>query len=144
MGLRFEANFNTMAGLAPFPPNDADVLQRWLRVHEWRVDTGYTGNLLAVLLNAEPTVPVPATIDYGWMRVRALLDPNARTWETKFEVKLNGVVMSGKWSGCRLVVLPTGSGIPFTAGQGLLTQALGGTTGVTRWWSCYIIDSEVA
>jgi hypothetical protein len=144
MGLRFEANYNYMAGLAPFPPNDADPLQRWFRVHEWRVDTGYTGNLLAVLLNAEPAIPVPATLDYGWMRVRALLDANARTWATKFEVKINGVTMAGHWHTPRMVVLPTGSGIPFTAAQGLMTQALGGTTAVNRWWSCYVIDSQVA
>lgn len=144
MGLRFETNFNTIAGLAPFPPADADPLQRWFRVHEWRVDTGYVSNLLAVLLNVEPTVPVPATVDYGWMRVLALLDPDARAWTTKFEVHMQGVVMTGKWSGSRLVVLPMGSGIPFSAAQGLMTQALGGSTTVYRWWSCYVMDSTLA
>lgn len=144
MGLRFESNFQYLAGLAPFPPDDNNPLQRWFRVHEWNVDDGFTGNLLMIMLNAEPMVPVPVTLDYGWMRVRGMLDTTSKQWTTKFEVKINGAAMTAKQFTPRLVIIPMGSGITLTAGQGLMTQALGGTTGANRWWSCYVINASAA
>jgi len=143
MGLRFESNFNTIAGIAPFLPDD-DPLSRWIRVHEWSVDDGFTGTLLAVMLNAEPLVPTPATVNYGWMRVRAMLDVSSKNWVTKYESKINGAAMTAKQFTPRLVILPCGSGITLTAGQGLMTQALGGTTASNRWWSCYVIKADAA
>ncbi len=144
MGLRFESNYIYIAGLAPFPPNNADPLQRWFRVHEWNVDEGFTGNLLMVMLNVEPTIPVPVTLDYGWMRVAAMLDTSSKRWVTKFETKMNGAAMTGKMFTPRLIIFPLGNGIMLSAGQGLLTQGLGGTTAVNRWWSCYVINAASA
>lgn len=144
MGLRFESNFQYLAGLAPYLPVDTNPLTRWFRVHEWNVDEGFTGNLLMIMLNAEPLVPTPVTLDYGWMRLRAMLDTSSKQWTTKFEIKIQGAAMTAKQFTPRLVILPTGSGIPFTAGQGLMTQALGGTTAANRWWSCYVINSGAA
>lgn len=144
MGLRFESNYIYIAGLAPFPPVDTDPLQRWFRVHEWNVDEGFTGNLLMIMLNVEPFVPVPMAIDYGWMRVQGMLDTSSKTWETKFETKFNGAAMTAKMFTPRLVIIPMGSGITLSAGQGLMTQGLGGTTGSIRWWSCYVINSAAA
>lgn len=144
MGLRFESNFIQIAGAAPYLPVETDPLTRWFRVHEWNVDDGFTGNLLMVMLNSEPTVPVPVTLDYGWMRVDAMLDTSSKNWVTKFEVKINGAVMTAKQFTPRLIIIPCGGGILFSAGQGLMTRALGGTTATNRWWSCYVINASAA
>lgn len=143
MGLRFESNFNTIAGIAPFLPDD-DPLSRWIRVHEWNVDDGFTGTLLMVMLNVEPLVPTPATVNYGWVRVCAMLSTTAKRWETKYETNMIGAVMTAKQFVPRLVILPCGSGITLTAGQGLMTKALGGSTTSYRWWSCYVVKADAA
>jgi len=145
MGIRFESNYNRIAGIAPFPNIDnSSPPPRWLRVHEWMVDHGFTGKLLMVLLSAEPQFPVPATVDYGWMRVAAALDSDSIRWTTRFEVKVTGAAMTAKMFTPRLTIIPTGSGITLTAGQGLQTSALAGTVAQTRWWSCFVIDAGVA
>jgi len=144
VGLRFEGNFQQIGGVAPYLPDDGDPLTRWFRVHEWTVDPGYQANVLMLMLNVEPTLATPATANYGWMRVKALLDPTASQWATKWEINMRGAAMTARQTVPRLIILPCGSGIPFTAGQGLLTQALGGTTTVYRWWSCYVMDSQAA
>jgi len=144
MGVRFESNYQRIAGVNPVLPVDTDPLTRWIRVHEWQVDTGYTGRLLNVMLNVEPQFPVPVTVNYGWMRVSASLVPTAIKWETKFQVQMIGAVMTAKAFTPRLIIIPIGSGITFTAGQGLLTTALPASTTGYRWWSCFVIDAQVA
>lgn len=144
MGIRFESNYQRFTGLAPYLPVDTDPLTRWMRIHEWQVDPGFTGKLLMIMLNVEPQFPTPVTINYGWMRVLALLDPTSAKWETKFELSMIGAALTSQQYTPRLTILPVGSGITFSAEQGLMTQALGGTTGVNRWWSCYVIDAQVA
>ena len=141
MGIRFESNYQRIAGVAPHLPVDTDPLTRWFRVHEWQVDSGFTGKLLMVLLNVEPQFPVPVTAHYGWMRVSALTDTTISKWETKFEIIMIGAALTAKQYTPRMVILPMGSGITFTAGQGLMTSALGGSTTAYRWWSCYVIDA---
>ena len=140
MGIRFEANYQRIAGVAPYTVADIDPLERWVRIHEWQVDTGFTGNLLMIMLNVEPQFSPPATVDYGWMRVMKMLNTS---WETAFERKMIGAVLSAKQFTPRLLILPMGSGILFTAGQGLMTKALGASTTAYRWWSCYVIDAGV-
>ena len=144
MSIRFESNYQRIAGVAPFIPVDTDPLTRWLRVHEWQVDTGFTGKLLMVMLNAEPQFPVPITANYGWMRLSVLLNPDISKWKTQFEAPVIGASLTAKQFTPRMIILPMGSGITFTAGQGLMTTALGGTVAQVRWWSCYVIDASVA
>jgi hypothetical protein len=141
MGIRFESNYNRIAGIAPLVVNDNDLLTRWFRVHEWQVDTGFQSNLLMIMLNVEPQFPIPATVDYGWMRVAATNDVNATRWVTKWESKFLGSAPTNKNFTPRLQIIPMGSGINFTAGQGLMTQAFSTTTTAYRWWSCYVIDA---
>lgn len=143
MGIRFESNYQRIAGVAPHLPVDTDPLTRWFRVHEWQVDTGFTGKLLMIMLNVEPQFPTPTTVNYGWMRVDALLDPAASKWETKWETIMIGAALTAKQFVPRLRILPIGSGITFTAGQGLATKALGASTTAYRWWSCYVIDAGI-
>jgi len=50
--------------------------------------------------------------------------------------------MTAKQFTPRLVILPIGSGITFTANQGLSTKALCASTTGYRWWSCYVIDAQ--
>ena len=144
MGIRFESNFQRIAGVTPYTVGDTDPLERWIRVHEWQVDTGYTGNVLMIMLNVEPQFAPPATVDYGWMRVMAITDTTKNIWTTVFERKMIGALLTGKQFTPRLLILPLGSGVHFTAGQGLMTKALGASTTVYRWWSCYVIDAGVA
>ncbi len=142
MGIRFESNFQRIAGIAPLVINDADPLVRWFRVHEWVVDPNYTGNLLMVMLNVEPMYPTPVTVDYGYMRVQAALDTNSFRWTTRWEEKFQGGAMTNKQYTPRLRIIPCGNGIMFAAGQGLSTIALATVTQSFRWWSCYVIDAE--
>lgn len=144
MGIRFESNYQRIAGVAPFPLINTDPLVRWLRVHEWQVDTGFTGKLLMVLLNVEPQFPVPVTVDYGWMRVSAALDPASIVWTPKWETRMFGAAMTAKQYTPRLQIIPCGTGLNFSAGQGLMTSALAGTVAQSRWWSCYVIDAGMA
>lgn len=141
MALRFETNYIRFTGAAPFPIKDSDPIQRWIRVHEWNVDVGYTATLLGLMLNVEPQFPVPTTLNYGWMRVKAMLDTSAPKWETKFECNFQGAAMTNKQFTPRLVIIPCGNGIVFTAGQGLLSQALPGVATVFRWWSAFVINT---
>jgi len=143
MGIRFEANYQRIAGIAPLIVNDNDPLTRWFRVHEWQVDPGFTGKLLMVMLNVETQFPIPPTADYGWMRVSAALDAGEVKWQTKWESRFIGAALTAKQFTPRLQIIPVGSGITFTAGQGLMTQALSSTTTAHRWWSCYVIDAGV-
>ena len=144
MGIRFESNFQRITGVTPVTYIENDPLQRWFRVHEWQVDSGFQGNLLMVMLNVEPSFPTPATIEYGMMRVSSLLDTTVNNWETKFEVKMIGGSYIGKMFTPRLIILPIGSGINFTAGQGLMTTAFAQSSSTSfRWWSCYVIDANV-
>jgi hypothetical protein len=133
-----------MTGVAPYLPVDTDPLTRWFRVHEWLVDDGYTGTIMSVMLNAEPQFPPPITASYGWMRLMALLDTTRNLWEQKWETFLLGAAMTARQTTPRLVVLSFGPGITMTAGQGLMTKALSGGATVARWWSCFVIDAEVA
>jgi hypothetical protein len=144
MSIRFESNFQRIAGVAPYTVADINPLERWFRVHEWQVDEGFTGNLLMVMLNVEPQFSPPATVNYGWMRVLAVTDTSAVKWNTVFERKMIGAVLSAKQFTPRLVIIPVGSGLLFTAGQGLMTKALCASTTSYRWWSCYVIDAEAA
>lgn len=141
MGIRFESNYQRITGVAPYLPVDANPLTRWFRVHEWQVDEGFTGKLLMVMLNVEPQFPIPITAHYGWMRISALLNPQISKWTTQFETIMIGGALSAKQYTPRMRILPMGSGITFTAGQGLMTTALGGSTTGYRWWSCYVIDA---
>ena len=142
MGIRFESNYQRIAGVSPYLPVDSNPLTRWIRVHEWQVDPGFTSNLLMVMLNVEPQFPTPVTVQYGFMRVSALLNTANPLWETKYEVMIQGGTFGAKQFTPRLVILPTGSGINFTAGQGLMTTAIPASTTVYRWWSCYVIDAN--
>jgi hypothetical protein len=144
MGIRFESNFQRLAGAGPVVVNDNDPLTRWLRVHEWQVDPGYTGKLLMIMLNVEPQFPVPGTTNYGTMRVSATLDAGETKWVTKWEHKMVGAALTAKQFTPRLAIIPIGSGITFTEGQGLMTTALPAVTNASyRWWSCYVIDAGV-
>ena len=118
MGIRFEANYQRIAGIAPVLPVDTDPLTRWIRVHEWQVDQGFTGKLLMVMLNVEPQFPVPVTAHYGWMRLSKLVNPQISKWETQFETIMIGGALTAKQYTPRMRILPMGSGITFTAGQG--------------------------
>jgi hypothetical protein len=142
MGIRFESNYQRIAGIAPLVVNNLDPLNRWFRVHEWQVDTGFTGKLLMVMLNVEPQFPIPATVDYGWMRLSAALDADSTRWTTRWEGKFLGAALSAKQFTPRLRILPMGSGITLTAGQGLQTSAFSTTVTSYRWWSCYVVDAE--
>lgn len=142
MGIRFESNYQRYTGAAPLVVNDSDPRTRWIRVHEWQVDQGFTGKLLMVMLNVEPQYPIPTTVDYGWMRLSAALDSDSLRWTTRWEGKFAGAALTGKQFTPRLRILPVGSGVMLTAGQGLMTQAFPTTTGIFRWWSCYVIDAE--
>lgn len=144
MGIRFESNYQRLAGIAPLVVNDADPMTRWFRVHEWQVDPGFTGKLLMIMLNVEPQFPIPATVDYGFMRVCAALAPGETKWIPKWETRMIGAALTAKQFTPRLQIIPMGSGITFTAGQGLMTQAFSTTTTGYRWWSCYVIDAGVA
>jgi len=93
------------------------------------------------MLNVEPQFPVPVTADYGWMRVSAALDADATRWSSRFECKMLGAALTAKMFTPRLMIIPMGSGITFTAGQGLMTTAFSTTTTGYRWWSCYVIDA---
>jgi hypothetical protein len=142
MGIRFESNFQRIAGIAPLIIDDSDPLTRWFRVHEWVVDQNYTGNLLMVMLNVEPQFPVPGTVDFGFMRVQAALDTDSFLWVTRWEEKFQGGQMTYKQYTPRLRIIPCGTGIMFAAGQGLSTIAFSTVTQNNRWWSCYVIDAE--
>ena len=144
MGIRFESNYQRFAGAAPTLLNDNDPLVRWYRIHEWQVDPGFTGKLLMVMLNVEPQFPIPGTVDYGWMRLQATLDPGETKWVTRWEGKFKGAALTGKMFTPRLTILPMGSGITLTEGQGLMTQAFATIAVSYRWWSCYVIDAGVA
>ncbi len=145
MGIRFESNFQRIAGIAPLVLADnASLPNRWFRVHEWQVDPGYTGKLLMILLNVESQFPVPGTVDYGYMRVSATLDAGETKWITKWEQPMRGAALTAKQFTPRLAIIPVGSGITFTEGQGLMTTAFSTTTTGYRWWSCYVIDAGVA
>jgi len=141
MGIRFESNYQRIAGIAPLGINDNDPLTRWFRVHEWNVDTGFASKLLMIMLNVETQFPIPGTVDYGWMRVAAALDAGALQWRTKWESRMIGAALTAKQFTPRLQIIPMGSGITFTAGQGLMTQAFSTTTTGHRWWSCYVLDA---
>ena len=144
MGIRFESNYQRNVGVAPIVYTEGNPLIRWLRIHEWQVDVGFQGNLLMVMLNVEPSFPTPVTIEYGMMRVSSLLDTTINKWETKFEVKMIGGTFGAKQFTPRLRILPVGSGINFTAGQGLMTTAFAQSSSTTfRWWSCYVIDANM-
>lgn len=142
MGIRFESNYQRIVPVTPYVINDADPLQRWVRVHEWNVDTGFTGKLLMVMYSVEPQWATPVTSDYGWVRVLALLDTVTKTYVNQWETRMQGASMTNKQATPRLVIVPTGSGITFTAGQGLMTTCLGQGSNQLRWWSCYVIDAE--
>jgi len=144
MGIRFESNYQRLAGAGPIIVNDNDPLTRWFRVHEWQVDEGFTGKLLMVMLNVEPQFPVPATTNYGSMRIMATLDTEKIKWETKWEVKMIGAALTAKQFTPRLQIIPMGAGITFEAKQGLMTTALPAVTNASmRWWSCYVIDARM-
>ena len=142
MGIRFESNYQRIAGIAPLVVDDP--MTRWFRVHEWQVDPGFTGKLLMIMLNVEPQFPIPATVDYGFMRVCATLTPSETKWIPKWEARMMGAALTAKQFTPRLQIIPMGSGITFSAGQGLMTQAFSTTTTGHRWWSCYVIDAGVA
>jgi len=78
------------------------------------------------------------------MRIAATLDAGETKWVTKWEQKMQGAVLTSKQFTPRLSIIPIGSGITFTEGQGLMTSALSSTTTGHRWWSCYVIDAGVA
>ena len=143
MGIRFESNYQRLAGAAPTLLDDNDSLVRWYRIHEWQVDPGFTGKLLMVMLNVEPQYPVPVTVDFGWMRLQATLDPGETKWTTRWEGKFQCAALSGKMFTPRLTILPLGSGIILTEGQGLMTQAFATVAASYRWWSCYVIDAGI-
>jgi len=147
MGIRFESNYQRINGVTPYVLVDNDPMVRWFRVHEWQVDTGFTGKLLMVMLNSEPQYPLVQTAaawDLGYMRIDALLDPVNSSWATKWESKMQLGPLSNKMFTPILTIIPVGSGITFTAGQGLATKALITSNNYIRWWSCYVIDAGVA
>ena len=144
MGIRFEANYQRIAGVAPYTVADIDPLERWVRIHEWQVDPGFTGTALMIMLNVEPQFAPPATVNYGWMRIMKMLDTATDIWTTAFECKMIGGALTAKMYTPRLLILPLGSGITFTAGQGLMTKALAASTAAYRWWSCYVVNAEAA
>lgn len=144
MGIRFESNFIRITGVNPVLIDDKNPLNRWFRVHEWQVDQGFTGKLLMIMLNVEPQFPVPGTVNYGWMRVQAALDTGEVKWVTKWEAQFRGAALTAKQFTPRLQIIPIGSGITLTTGQGLMTQAFATVTNASfRWWSCYVIDAGV-
>lgn len=143
MGIRFESNYQRITGVAPLVINDSDPMIRWFRVHEWQVDPGFTGKLLMVMLNVESQFPISGTVDYGYMRVAATLDAGETKWVTKWEHKMRGAALTAKQFTPRLAIIPVGSGITFTEGQGLMTSAFATVATGYRWWSCYVIDVGV-
>jgi hypothetical protein len=78
------------------------------------------------------------------MRVAATLDAGETKWVTKWEHKMLGAALTAKQFTPRLAIIPVGSGITFTEGQGLMTSAFSTVASAYRWWSCYVIDAGVA
>lgn len=140
MGLRFESNYNRVTGVASYVISNPDM--PWWRAHEWTVDTGYTSTLLGAMVNVEPQFPLPATVNYGRFRLMASVVSGVMRWEPVWEQQMQGAAATNKCFTPRLVIIPIGSGIEFSAGQGLMTIFQSPVAAAYRWWSCYVLDTR--
>jgi len=145
MALRVESNMTlaARAGSIFFPQEPQSPEERWISIHEFNVDTGYIYTVLLIILSCENLVPpLQSAVNMAVVRVYACLNVITNQWSTRYEGQLNGAGPTGRQGLPTMIILPLGTGLPLTAGQGMAASILQATATQFRYWAAFLGNSD--